>query len=250
MRRARLLMPVLAAVLGIGAGVATAVVISDSDEADPPESFADPLHLGIPLVDLECTGESLLVVGSGDATPPLAAAVANNPDLPLRYLRTDDSCNTLWAARSQVPSEYVVYAGPYNSATEPCEARMDVQHKRDFVTKLTSGNQSFVRCPCELPVAEFPDLVPGMGVDPGTAIWIRSLQGLLVGLDDQRELDGDPPLPPYFNARDISGVYDETTEQRIAAYQPRRDIEPSEYGEVRFATWKALVDDACPLYDY
>ena len=248
MRRGRLLAPVLAGALGVVAGVTTALLGSASGGPAAPASFNDPLHLGIPLVDLECTGEPVLVVGRGDSTPPLAAAVADNADLALRYLRSDESCPTLWAPPAQEPPTYVVYSGPYDGMPEPCERRMSVANKGDVVTNLASGNDVFVTCQCVLPVAQFPDLVPGLPVDPGNAIWVRSLQNLLVDLDDEREDAGRPG--PYFERRDITGIYDETTEQRIRAYQPQRDISPAEYGSVLAPTWSALVDDTCKLYDF
>lgn len=248
MRRARLLLPVLAGVLGLVGGVVTAVVVADDAQDSGPGSSSDPLHLGIPLVDLGCTGEALLVVGRGDGTPPLAAAVADNTDLPLRYLRTAESCPTLWAFPSQEAPTYVVYAGPYDAMTEPCRLRMAETNKGDVVTNLTAGNDAFVECSCVLPVAQFPDLTPGLAVDPGNAIWVRSLQRLLTDLDDHREAGGQPG--PYFQPRDISGVYDETTEQRIRAFQPTRDISPPEYGSVLAPTWRALVDDTCRLYSF
>ena len=67
--RARVVAPVVAAVLGIGGGVATAIVVSADDERGTT-SFSDPLHLGIPLVDQSCSGESILVVGYGNGAAP------------------------------------------------------------------------------------------------------------------------------------------------------------------------------------
>ena len=248
-RRARILVPLLAGVVGLVGGVVTALVVPDRSEPGAAAPVGDdPLHLGIPLVDLDCTGDALLVVGRGDSIPPLTAAIADNQDLPLRYLRTDDSCATLWAPLAQEPPEYVVYAGPYAGMREPCERRMSVANKGDVVTNLTDGNDLFVKCLCVLPVAQFPDLEPGMAVDPGNAIWVRSLQSLLTDLDEKREADGH--AGPYFRPRDITGVYDDATEQRVRTYQPLRDISPDEYGRVLPPTWDALLDDACKLYDF
>jgi hypothetical protein len=248
MRRARLLAPVVAGVLGVVAGVVAALVAPGDPEPSGAGAVADPLHLGIPLDDLDCTGESVLVVGRGDSAAPLAAAVANNPDLSLRSLRSHDSCRTVWAPAMEEPPQYAVYAGPYDRMTEPCELRMGPDHKGDVVTNLTAGNDTFVKCLCVLPVAAFPDLTPGMAVDPGSGIWVRSLQGMLVDLDRRRRADGDPP--PYFPAAGVTGVYDRATADRIRAYQPQRDIAEEEYGEVRADTWRALTDDTCQLYSF
>ena len=246
MRRARLLLPVAAGVLGLVAGVVTALVAAD--DPDGSDRAADPLHLGIPLVDLDCTGESLLLVAQGSSIPPLAASVANNPDLDLRYLRPDESCDTLYAPQSQGVPDYAVYAGPYDGMPEPCELRMSPEHKGDTVTNLTSGNDSFVKCLCALPVAEFPELTPGMDPDPAIANYVRSLQSLLVDLDNQRELDGEPG--PYFKIGGVTGLYDEATQSRIERYQDETVVAPSERGSVLYATWKALTDDTCKLYDF
>lgn len=249
MRRVRLLLPLVAGVVGAVAGVATALVApADRDERPAAESFNDPLHLGIPLVDLECTGEALLVVARGDAAPPLASAVANSGDLGLRYLRTDDSCPARFGARPDDVPEYIVYAGPYDSMPEPCELRMLESNKGDAVTNLVGGNETYVRCPCVLPVATFPELTPGMQVDPANAIWVRSLQGLLVDLDDVREEQGQPG--PYFEPRDVTGRYDEATEQRIRALQEQSDISPSEYGSVLAPTWRELTENVCGTLEF
>jgi len=241
------MVPVVAGVLGIAAGVVTALV-APSDDAGGPASVEDPLRLGIPLVDLDCTGESLLVVARGDSAAPLAAAVTNNPGLQLRYLRSADSCETLYAPASQGIPEYVVYAGPYDGMPEPCELRMSPDHKGDAVTKLTAGNETYVKCLCVLPKAQFPDLTPGMVVDPGNAIWVRSLQSMLVDLDRQREADGEPG--PYFTVRGVTGLYDEPTQDRIEAFQSEGVFQQSEYGSVLYDTWQAVTDDACQFYDF
>ncbi len=244
-RRAGLL-PVAAGVLGLVAGVVTALVTNDDPDGSQP--VVDPLHLGIPLVNLDCTGESLLLVAQGSSTPPLAASVANNSDLDLRYLRPDESCDTLFAPASQGVPDYAVYAGPYDGMPEPCELRMSPEHQGDAVTNLTSGNDTFVKCLCALPVAQFPDLTPGMDPDPTIANYVRSLQSLLVDLDNQRELDGEDG--PFFKITDVTGVYDETTQTRIEAFQDESVFAERERGSVLAATWKALTDDTCKLYDF
>lgn len=245
MRHPRLMVPVLAGVLGIVAGVVTALVAPADEDRD---GGSDPLHLGISLVNLECTGESLLIVARGDSTAPLAAAVANNPGLRLRYLRTADSCDSHFAPPSEGEPDYVVYAGPYDGMPEPCELRMGADHVGDAVTKLTTGAETFVKCACVLPVAGFPDLTPGMEVDPANAIWVRSLQNLLADLDRDRKAEGEPG--PYFTLQDVTGIYDAKTQKRIEAYQSESAFSPSEYGSVRYDTWRALTDDTCQLYEF
>ena len=240
-------MALAAGVLGVAGGVVTAQVAPlDLDES--ADAGRDPLHLGIPLVNLDCTGESLLLVAQGTSTAPLVAAVANNPGLDLRYLSPDDSCATLYAPQSQDPPDYVVYAGPYDGMPEPCELRMSADHKGDAVTNLTSGNDSFVKCLCALPVADFPELTPGMEADPAIAIFVRSLQSLLIDLDNQRELDGEPG--PYFRTSGVTGIYDEATQARVEAYQDEGVFSESERGSVLYDTWKAITDETCRLFNF
>lgn len=237
----------LAGVLGIAAGVTSALVV-ESDDPSQGDRVEDPLHLRIPLVNRDCTGESLLVVARGDSAAPLAAAVANNPDLQLSYLRNEDSCQTIYGPPSQGEPEYVVYAGPYDGMSEPCELRMSAEHQGDAVTNLRADNETFVKCLCVLPVATFPELRPDMPVDPGDAVWVRSLQSMLVDLDDQREADGEDG--PFFKVSDVTGIYDENTQQRIEAYQAEGVFEASEHGSVLFDTWRAITDETCRLYEF
>ena len=83
--------PLVAALVGIVAGTATALVMVDG-----PESVADPLGLGIPLVRLDCApGQGLLVLGYGETSGALREAKGDNPrDLDLTYLETSESCDT------------------------------------------------------------------------------------------------------------------------------------------------------------
>jgi len=86
----------VAARLGAGAGVAAALVVSDEQPVTSESSYNDPLRVGVPLVDLECTGDSVIVLGYGETVAPLRSAVVNNAGETVRYLRSDDSCPNLW----------------------------------------------------------------------------------------------------------------------------------------------------------
>src|SRR4051794_12179998 len=175
--RARVVAPLVAAVLGICGGVATALV----GPADDPRatSASDPLHLDIPLVDQDCTGGSLLVIGYGDTVAPLSSAVVNSDPSKLRYLRSADSCATVLGPERKPAPAYVVYRGPYDSRSEPCAIRMSGQEPGSFVTVLRSGNEELVKCPCEVPSREAPRLFLGMDADdPVAKLWTRSLQSM------------------------------------------------------------------------
>ena len=224
---------VAAAVLGIAGGVSVAFV-APVDLSDAGPTF-DPLNLGIPRVDLDCTGESILVVGYGERRTALAAVVADSPGQDVRYLSVADSCRTLYAPDGKPVPDYVAYFGPYDSLGEACAERMNVAHKGDNVTRLNDGNEIFVRCVCELPVATFPLLGVGLAATAEDGIWIRNLQEMLF---DFGRLDDDA----------ITGAFDERTAAEIRTIQTRAAV-PAD-GRMDPVTWKLLRDRVCGSYDY
>jgi hypothetical protein len=237
--RARVVAPLVAAVLGLCGGVATALVVPSDDGGVPPSTFNDPLHLGIPLVDQDCTGESLLVVGYGNSVAPLGTAVADNGSKGVRYLRSDESCATVLGPERESSPTYVVYLGPYDTLQEPCRLRMTPEHRADFVTVLRSGNQMLVKCPCALPTSEAPELRLNMEADGEAVVWIRSLQSMLNDYD-----------PKEFPHSSITGVYDQPTAARVAEIQAEAPGRQTEPGVVDEATWQILTDRVCRIYDY
>ncbi|MEJ7834543.1 MAG: hypothetical protein WKF79_16640 [Nocardioides sp.] len=246
MQRSRVLLPVVAGLVGLAGGVTTALVVPNTDERpQQPSSFNDPLRVGAPLVDLTCTGEAVLVLGFGDTAAPIASAVANNPDLGVRYLRTDESCETVWSSEPEAP-EYVAYAGPYEGMIEPCELRMDGEHQRDDVTNLSAGNELYVQCLCVLPDSAGPRLEVGMLSDATSTNWVRALQLAFVTVDADRAERG--PKGAYLELSDINGIYDDTTAARVRIFQPSRDI--TTLGVVEADTWKAVADAACGFYEF
>ena len=244
LRGRALLALVLAAVLGVASGVVVALVApgaGSGEGRDDPSAINDPLHLGVPLVDLECTGESIMVVGYGDSRAPLDAAVADNPEGEVRYLRTDDSCPTQYGPpESEVPS-YVAYLGPFDTLAEPCAQRMTDEHKGDNVTRLNAGNVIYVKCACVLDTASFPVLRLGQSVTAANGIWVRALQGMLV---DTFEARGHPER---FGEEDITGVYDERTAALIEEIQAAASVH---VGPVNQVTWRILRKRACATYSY
>jgi hypothetical protein len=237
--RARVVAPLVAAVLGIGGGVATALVVPDTD--DPNASgFDDPLHLGIPLVDQGCSGDALLVVGYGNSVAPLGTAVADNGKAGLRYLRSDGSCATiLGPENAEQPPTYAVYLGPYATLTEPCEKRMTPPHRGDFVTVLRSGNDTLVKCVCALPSTAGPELRVGMSPSALDVVWIRSLQAMLHDY-----------YPEEFSRQDITGEYDATTAAAVTTVQAEARGVLTEPGVVDTATWGIVADRICRTYDF
>lgn len=237
--RARVVAPLIAAVLGIGGGVATAIVVPGDASEEKAPTVSDPLHLGIPLVDQECTGEALLVIGYGDTVAPLSSAVANSSQVGLRYLTSEGSCDTTLGPEDKGAPTYVVYGGPYDNRREPCEIRMSGDESGSFVTVLRSGNQELVKCACEIPSGAAPHLFVGMVADQEATLWIRGLQAMLNDYDAQA-----------FPHDAISGDFDQRTSDRVAEFQDDAPGKVTQRGEVDETTWDILTERLCRSYSY
>jgi hypothetical protein len=237
--RARVVAPVVAAILGIGGGVATAIVVPGDDDTIHDATFEDPLHLDIPLVDQDCSGESLLVVGYGNSVAPLGTAVANNGKTGLHYLSSDESCSTILGPERKPRPDYVVYLGPYKTSTEPCELRMTPEHRGDFVTVLRSGNDELVKCACVLPSTAGPELSIGMVPTAEDVVWIRSLQAMLYDYYDED-----------FPHEAITGEYDQRTADAVTRVQGEAPGVLTQPGIVDPATWRIITDRICRIYHY
>ena len=222
---------VVALMLGAIAGTGAASLVADTPDDNP----GDPLNLGATLANQSCSGDALLVVARGDSRPALRAAVADNPGA--SYLDTAASCPTLYAPLDTEEPAYVVFLGPYDSPTGACEIRMTPEHQGDYVTSLRSGNQTYVKCACELSASTMPVLTPDLGI-PTTIdrMWIHQLQGMLVDLG--RIVEDD----------DETGEYDATTIAAIRTIQTTEHREPN--GVVDAAMWEFLKARACRGYDY
>jgi peptidoglycan hydrolase-like protein with peptidoglycan-binding domain len=223
---------VLAAVLGIAGGVTTAILAPGASDpgGSAGDEINDPLRLGIPQVSLSsCTGEAVLVLGSGDSAAALAPTVSDAEDN-ARYLRSDESCRTLWSESDDVPP-YVVYRGPYESEAEPCRTSLDGDGGR--VTNLSAGNEMYVTCTCVLPTAELRGIVPpallAENEEPAPEQWVRELQRLLDVA--------------------ISGEYDDPTIAVVRRFQEDNGILPAD-GRVGERTWGALRERLCGGFEF
>ncbi|MEO6512106.1 MAG: hypothetical protein ABIO16_14005, partial [Nocardioides sp.] len=178
----------VSALVGIAAGVIVGVSTGSSSpgSADPggpsgsPTASGepdDPLGLGVPLVNIPCSGGKILVVGVGDQadTGELNNAVSANKNDGVKYLETASSCNTLYGDASQIPPTYAVYLGPYDSTSQPCSMQMTPTHSSDAVTNLKPGIKVHVPCLCVLEPATFPRLRPGMDATTRDGVYIKAL---------------------------------------------------------------------------
>jgi hypothetical protein len=227
----------VSAVLGIAAGVLGSFLLPDSGG-----TVADPLHLGVAMKNLGCTGDSLVLLGSGATKPGLSSAIQANAGSTVHYLQPSASCPTAWkyqpANETHVlpDPEYIAYLGPYSSTYDACAVRMSADHKGDFVTTLTSGLTDMVQCACYYDVQKMPQLVPGMTNDVVDSIWIRQLQEMLLDLGD---------LPK--NAR-LDGFYSvgSPTVRAVENQQRAKSLNP--YGVVDAGTWRLITRPACATY--
>jgi len=242
--RARVVAPLVAAVLGTAGGVATALTVpADNDngagDGGDRTSVSDPLNLGIPLVNQECTGEALLVVGYGDSRPALSRAVANSNADMLKYLVSAGSCDTQLGPERQPPPAYIVYEGPFDTRREPCETRMSGVEGNSYVTVLTDGNTTLVKCPCEVPLTTAPLLRPGMEADQHAVRWIRALQNML----HDRDPDGFPTDA-------VTGEYDARTAAVVRSFQEAAPGKVTVPEVVDLTTWGILTERLCRQYVY
>lgn len=233
--RARLVAPLVAAVLGIAGGVTTALVT----DHDPAPAASDPLGLGIPLVNQSCSLKSITVLAYGDSTAVLENAIANAGDTKVSYLRGAESCDTVYGSPGEPVPRYVVYSGPYAATKTPCASRMEGDDRRGSVTRLRSGNTDFVKCSCVLPDDVAPTLRVGDPVDGQTVAWIRLLQ---VMLHDN--------APKAFPDSDVTGRYEQPTADRVAYYQARSPGKATVPGVVDATTWGILNQRLCPHYSW
>lgn len=240
---------VVSAIVGIAAGVVVGLSSGTpgGSAADPgggpsgsPSASSgspDPLGLDIPLENLKCNGEKILVVGYGEQndTGELLAAASSNPDA--KYLETSKSCNTLYGEADEVTPTYVVYTGPYDTIKEPCVQQLSPRHARDSVTNLKPGTKIHVQCLCVLPPSTFPVLKPGAPATTKDGVYIRALQQVLADLD----LLGD---------QHVTGLYDDRTAQVIEDQQNLNAISVNPPGKVDKQTWEIVRDRGCVNYDF
>ncbi len=199
-------------------------------------SPTDPLGLDVPLKNIDCTGDTILVVGWGETRSAIYNAVQYNNEAGVKYLETAKSCNTLYGAEKQDTPTYAAYLGPFDSLSEPCSLRMSVDHARDVVTTLKPGVKIHVQCLCAVNPADMPPLNVGMVADTRDGIYIRALQRLLVDM-------GLKPGP-------ISGEYTPRTAAVVQKLQRINAIDPTLYKQVEQQTWQLIRDRGCLQYDF
>jgi hypothetical protein len=239
----------VSALVGVTAGVvvgftttgespdATANDPDSSPTSDASGNPGDPLNLGVPLENIGCTTQKILVVGWGETSGILASAVSANKDGDAKYLETAKSCNTVYGPEGEPAPKYVVYLGPFDSTSEPCGLRMSVDHKGDAVTSLKAGQRTHVPCLCVLRPADFPELSFGMHPSTRDGIYVRALQQMLLDIG-------------LITASHVTGYYDEATAKVIERLQKLNALTPAKYGTVERLTWIQIRDRGCVGFDF
>lgn len=226
MRPAHLLAVLVSALLGVGLGVAGGMMTGGSHHVQ------DPLGLDIPLVNQDCTDQSVLVIATGSQSSSFSDVTVERPGS-VRYLATDRSCPTTWRPNGKEPQPYAAYLGPYSSVAAACTERMTVAHRGDFVTVLQRGTTQPVQCLCRLSYKSNPVLRPGADESTLKAMYVYALQDLLTHLDRIPESDR-------------TGHYDQQTVDAVKQYQHDNALPAN--GVVDEATWHSVVSRGCKRY--
>lgn len=240
---------VAVSLVGVAAGLAAAELRDEPGDpgtttstgpSDPPSDIRpvrDPLDLGAPLENLDCTKDTILVIDRGEDRAALRTAIVDFPDA--KYLKTADSCRTMYARVGEPTPGWVAYLGPFD-IQEGCRLRMEPVHRGHYMTRLQRGNEDLVKCLCELNVVDddFPVLTPGMVPTEREMAFINQLQGSLL------DLGRLPPESEWPN-----WTYDQATidqvNQMVDAFSPR---EPD--GITDAPVWDIVRDRVCPHYAY
>jgi Putative peptidoglycan binding domain len=214
------------AVLGIALGIGGGLALDRGSD-----TFEDPLHLEHAMVNQDCNGGYVLVIGKGDGGSSIAPDLASNPKG--RYLDTAQSCPTVWRDSSKATPRWVAYLGPFGSGAEACTLRMTPEHKGTTVARLQRDTTDTIHCLCYLSYKTMPKLQTGMDAGIVDGMWTRALQNMLVDLGRAKK-------------DDTTGVYDLTTAAQVRQIQREHNLAAT--GVMDADTWNA-VQDGCRIYD-
>lgn len=219
---------VVAAALGVSGGIGAALISGTRTEV------VDPLQLGVPLVNVDCTGDTLIIVGQGDIRAPLSQSMADWPEA--KYLDTTESCDTAYPRPGGETPRFVAYLPAYSSPEAACEDRMTAEHKGNFITRMRGGNQVGVNCACELELDVLPAIGEGQELTAESGMWIYLYQGMLAKIPDLAS-----EVRQNFS-------FDEETVAATRTLQSGAGLNPLGYLDTD--TWNVLRDKVCDRYDY
>ncbi len=205
--------------------------------------------VSFPRRDVDCTGGYITVLAQnvGDnATPALATQAMQvfahdarySGKYAVHYLSTQDSCSDLLPGDGHVNPRlsYVPYLGPFNTAHDACQARLDLTPALSYVVKLTSDTRGAAPCACQFSADETPALSKSIGQSPDARerLWVSSAQTLFKILG-------------YNNEDKRSGDYGPLTIGWVTQFQQQYGM-TNVTGDLDGETWAALKQAACPDY--
>lgn len=240
----RLVVMLLAAVVGLAGGAATALMNRTSDDpvtvTEP--TAEDPLGLGMDMVNVPCAQKgdnavrSLLVVGWGNNDRDLSSSKADWAGVGARYLETSQSCPAAWPFKSAKRPQYAAYLPDFASATTACEAKMQAVHKGDFVTRMLSTSGDAVPCACVMDRADLPPITEGQPMTTEAGMWTSHYQQMLAkaGLLDLVKVE--------------SGSFDKPTIEATYVLQTDNALNPT--GIVDGDTWRELSNKSCSRFKF
>ena len=194
----------------------------------------DPLGLGVPMENVGCTGETLVIVGSGGSRTSLVPAARDWDEDGVKYLETDRSCDTIYSRGGDKTPTYVAYLA-FPTAEAACKERMTLAHKNDLVTRMRLRNTDRVMCPCELDRTALPEIGEDREITDESRMWTAMYQQMLEKLG---RLDID---------RDDLGDFNRATEEATRLLRNGSNMEP--WGYVDQETWTVVRDRSCRLFD-
>ena len=201
--------------------------------------------------DLGCNGEYVLVLTSGltaDSTldmtkqamqvytPNAGYAGRSKP----RYAPLDGLCPDIGSLKDTTTLRYYPYIGPFSTAREACQTRVDRAPDHSYVAQLSSTASTAIVCPCQLDTAQAPALSHTLGQNPGRTdrIWVSGLQTLL-NLAGHNNSDLASLNPDNLRL----GVYGPQTFGWVKTFQAYDGLPAT--GDMDTTTWEELVGYAC-----
>lgn len=236
----RLAVVLMAAVVGLAAGAATALMnrASDTPVVAVEPTVEDPLGLGLDMVNVQCASDFevpvLLVVGWGNADTNFSTSVADWPGA--RYLETSRSCPAAWPSDSAKTPQYIAYLSQFATPATACEAKMQGSHKNDYVTRMRATSEEPVPCACVMDRATLPAIGEGQPVSTESGMWTSLYQQMLA---KARLLD---------LARVEDGSFDKPTINATYTLQSDNALSPT--GIVDADTWRELSNKSCSRFKF
>lgn len=201
---------------------------AEATTSAPTTGTRDPLGLGVPLVNMGCTGEYVVVLASSGTPRAYVSTLAPTVAVPAaRYLTTQDSCSS-FVQQIDGRRIYASYIGPFPDLLSACSALEAAGVTGSYARWLDAGVESRSVCACRPEVARprVSRILDQEVVNSMRARAVSDAQVLLAraGYNDQ-------------NA--FGGVFGELTDSWVRDFQ--RDVGLRATGVITPSTWQALL---------